>query len=487
MNRKRLAAFVAFAISSSSLLGSCKKPQNSILAIAHVTVIDMSGAPPAPDQAVLIDKGKIVALGSSNSVSIPAGAKLVDARGKFLIPGLSDMHVHLTGAGEPNGSREFFLPLLIANGITSVRDMGGYLDSLVPLRKEIEEEKRLGPRIVFAGPYLDGDPPAFQPAIVVKDSPQAYDAVQSLKQRRVDFIKVQSNLSRDAYFAIADSAKRQNISFVGHVPDRVTAWEAADAGQRSIEHLTGVLRACSTKEANLMRKQLAVLPVKLAPQQSGARQVAWQHELLNTYSERNATGLMVKFRERQTWQTPTVILLRNDSFLSANLGLTSDLRTKFVPQKLLARWRTGYTQQMTNVSADEFAVRAALLQKSLALVRKMQRGGVKILAGTDGAAPYVFPGFSLHEELALLVDAGLSPVEALQTATRNPAEFLGRLDSRGTIAVGKDADLILLDANPLEDIRNTQKIHAVILRGKLLERDALDQLLGDAEKFATVN
>ena len=477
MNRKRVAVFLSLGFAVSCFFIACKKEQNSFLAITHVTVIDMSGAQPAPGQTVLIEKDKITALGPSDSIPIPAAAQIVDGRGRFLIPGLSDMHLHLTGAGEPNGSREFFLPLLIANGITSVRDMGGYLDSLIPLRKEIEEGKRLGPRIVFAGPYLDGDPPAFQPAIVVKHREEAEAAVQTLQQRSVDFIKVQSNLSRDAYFAIADVAKEENVPFVGHVPDRVTAWEAADAGQRSIEHLTNVLRGCSTKEADLMRTQFR--------DSSGGGQLAWQRELLDTYSGENAAKLIAKFRERQTWQTATLILLRNVAFPSADPNLTTDPRAKYVPRKLLATWNEGYAQQINRATPAQVSLREALLEKSLSIVGQMQRGGVKILAGTDSAAPYVFPGFSLHEELALLVQAGLTPMEALQTATRNPAEFLSKLDSQGTIVVGKNADLLLLDANPLDDLRNTQKIRAVVIRGKLLDRTALDQLLADAAKFAT--
>ncbi len=479
MKHKRLAVFFPVAIAAICLFVACKKPQNFVLAITHVTVIDMTGAPPAPDQTVLIEKDKITALGPAGSISIPAGAQILDAHGKFLIPGLSDMHLHLTGAGEPNGSQEFLLPLLIANGIISVRDMGGYLESLVPLRKEIEEGKRLGPRIVFAGPYLDGDPPAFQPAIITKNRAQANDAVQSLKQRGVDFIKVQSNLSRDAYLAVAEIAKEQNISFVGHVPDRLTAWEAADAGQRSIEHLTNVLRGCSRNEAELMLKQFR--------DSSRGGQLAWQRELLDSYSEENAAKLIEKFHERQTWQTPTLILLRNVAFPSADANLTSDPRAKYVPRKLLATWNEGYAQQINNATPMQFSMRKALLEKSLGIAGQMQRGGVKILAGTDSAAPYVFPGSSLHEELALLVEAGLTPMESLQTATRNPAEFLGKLDSQGTIAVGKNADLLLLDANPLDDIRNTHKIRALILRGKLLDRAALDQLFSNAEKFAIGN
>jgi len=487
LKRKRCAALLSFVIAAFCLLAACKKPRSSVLAIAHVTVVDMTGAPAAPDQTVLIDKEKIIALGPSNSIPIPYGAKEIDGRGKFLIPGLSDMHVHLTGAGEPTGSRDFFLPLLLANGVTSVRDMGGYLDYLISLRKEIEEGMRVGPRIVFAGPYLDGDPPSFQPSLVVTNREQAVDDIHSLVGKGVDFIKVQSQLSREAYFAIAETCRAEHRTFSGHVPDRITAWEASDAGQRSIEHLTCELRACSASEADLIRRQFRILTKKATTAQSKARQLAWQREVLSSYSEQKATALIEKFREQQTWQTPTLILLRNDAFPTSNLNLTADPNAKYVPVKFLEGWRENFEQQMANTSAEEFSLRSAMFEKSLALVGLMQKGGVKILAGTDSAAPYVVPGFSLHEELALLVKAGLTPMEALQAATRNPAEFLGHLDSQGTVAVGKNADLVLLDSNPLDDIHNTQKIRAVILRGKLLDRSALDQLVINGEKFAVAN
>ena len=487
MSRRQVAAQFLLVVAVCCLLGACKKSKSSVLAITHVTVIDMTGAAPAAEQTVLIEQDKIVALGSSAFVSVPAGANIVEARGKFLIPGLSDMHVHLTGAGEPNGSREFFLPLLVANGITSVRDMGGYLDYLISLRREIDEGKRIGPRIVFPGPYLDGNPPSFQPSLVVTNRKQAIDDIHSLLEKGVDFIKVQSQLSRESYFAIAQTCRAEHLTFSGHVPDRVTAWEAADAGQRSIEHLTCELRACSTNEADLLRKQFRVLTKKATTAQSKARQLAWQREVLESYSEQKAAKLMAKFREQQTWQTPTLILLRNDAFPVADLNPASDPDTKYVPTKLLENWRKSDESQMKNISAEELSLRAAMLEKSLGLVGLMQKGGVKILAGTDSAAPYIVPGFSLQEELALLVRAGLTPMEALQAATRNPAEFLGHIETQGTVAVGKNADLLLLDANPLEDIHGTQKIHAVVLRGKLLDRSVLDQLLTNAEKFAVAN
>src|SRR5690348_1348356 len=213
-----LTVFCIFA------LISCSRSHEPIsLAFTHVTLIDATGADPKPDVTVVVRDGRIQAITPSASAPLPSNAQIIDATGKFLIPGLTDFHLHLTGAGEPSGSREFFLPLLLANGITTVRDMGGYLQSLVPLRKEIREGKRLGPEIFFAGPYLDGDPPSFQPSLVVTNATQATDDVQSLIAQGVDFIKVQSILSRTAYFAIADAAKQQHISFVGHVPDRVTA------------------------------------------------------------------------------------------------------------------------------------------------------------------------------------------------------------------------------------------------------------------------
>jgi imidazolonepropionase-like amidohydrolase len=417
-------------------------------------------------------------------VFIPRGTKTLDATGKFLMPGLVDMHAHLTGASEPSGSREFILPLLLANGITTVRDMGGDLDSLLKLRREIESGKLQAPRIFFAGPYLDGSPPFFQPSLVVTNATEAADDVHSLISRGADFIKVQSNLGRDAYFAIADVCRREQITFVGHVPDRVTAAEASDAGQKSIEHLTGILRACSSEEPSLMRKQFAAGPQKATIGQSVNRELAWQIELLQSYSDEQAVALIAKFHRNRTWQVPTLILLRNDAFPTPENDPSRDPRRRYIPLQVLANWERGTKDRDKGATAEEFVLRSRLMQASLRIVGKMNAAGVDIMAGTDTTAPYVFPGSSLHEELALLVQAGLTPMQALQTATIRPAEFLGKLETQGTIQQGKIADLLLLDASPLEDIHNTEKIRAVILRGKLLDRNVLDELLTKEESFA---
>jgi imidazolonepropionase-like amidohydrolase len=475
------------ALVAVAILGACSKSDDRPLAITHVTVIDATGAPPRPDMTVVVVGHRISAIDPSSSASIPFRAQTIDATGNFLIPGLVDSHLHLTGAGEPNGSRQYFLPLLLANGITTVRDMGGYLESLVPLRREIRSGKRLGPQIFFAGPYLDGDPPSFQPSLVVTNAPQVVTDIQTLVQKGVDFIKVQSTLSRDAYFAIAETCRREHITFVGHVPDRVTAAEASDAGQKSIEHLTGVLRACSTDEPALIREQLRPTPKNESPRDAHTRELAGERELLAMYSPRNADALIAKFSANHTWQVPTLILLRNDVFSPADADLLSEALLRFVPRGIAQEWPKARQENDQFATPQEFALRADLLARFMQLVGRMQSAGVRILAGTDTAAPYLVPGFALHQELVLLVQSGLTPMQALQGATQGPAELLGKLPTQGTVEPGKFADLLLLDANPLDDIRNTQKIRAVVLRGKLLDRAALDALLSSVEKFAATN
>ncbi|MGA2095201.1 MAG: amidohydrolase family protein, partial [Candidatus Acidiferrum sp.] len=400
-----LATSSVLILLALTLVG-CSAPHTPTLAIIHATVIDATGAPPRQDSTVLIEGQKITAIGPSASISFSNSTPTLDATGKFLIPGLVDSHVHLTGASEPTGSRDFILPLLLANGITTARDMGGDLDSLKTLRHEIDSGKLQAPRIFFAGPYLDGDPPFFQPSLVVTNATQAADDVHSLTYRGADFIKVQSNLSRAAYFSIAEVCRREHITFVGHVPDHVTAGEASDAGQKSIEHLTCVLRACSSDEPSLIRKQFASAPKHSTNVQSANRELNWQRQLLDTYSDQQASALIQKFLGNRTWQVPTLILLRNDAFPTPETDPSHDPRQKYIPTHVLQNWRKGTEDRDKGATPDEFTLRANLMQASSRIVAKMRAAGVGILAGTDTTAPYVFPGSSLHEELALLVEAG---------------------------------------------------------------------------------
>jgi imidazolonepropionase-like amidohydrolase len=233
-----------------------------------------------------------------------------------------------------------------------------------------------------------------------------------------------------------------------------------------------------------MREQLYIPLKQETAEQSHGRIAQWQRELLATYSPEKAVALIAKFKEKGVWQTPTLILLKNDAFPTLEDSALFDHRDKYIPPRTLAIWKKARAEQMRVLSPKGSELHAQLLRKSMDIVAQMQRAGVKILAGTDAPAPYVFPGSSLHDELQLLVESGLTPFEALQSVTRSPAEFLHTAKDSGIVAKGKFADLLLLDANPLDDIRNTRKIHAVILRGKLLDRATCDRLLADAKSFA---
>jgi hypothetical protein len=466
------------------LTAACHKPQSATSAITHVTIIDATGAPPKRNSTILIDHEKISAIGPDSSLDVPPGAQIIDATGKYMIPGLADMHIHLMGAGEPTGSREFILPLLIANGITTVRDMGGDVAQLKKLKSEIDSGAQPGPQIFFTGPYLDGNPPYFQPSIVVVTPAEADAAVRKLKSQGVDFIKVQSRLKPEAYFAIAEAAHKENIRFVGHVPDSISAAQASDAGQASIEHLTGILLACSFKEAELRQQQLDPPHHKETPRQTSLRQRAWQQAVLDTYSPEKAQKLYAKFLANHTWQVPTLPLLIELAFLTPATDRSSDPNLKYIPQNLQKIWRQGRAESLANKTPGDFLLRAKLVEASLKAVGDMHNAGIPIMAGTDSTAPNLVPGFSLHESIADLVQAGLTPMQALQAATSRPAEFLNRATEQGTIAPGQRADLVLLDADPLSDIHNTQKIQAVFLKGKYLDRVALDALLTHAAEFA---
>jgi imidazolonepropionase-like amidohydrolase len=475
-----------FLLCFSLVLSSCSLSPHAI-AITHVTVIDVAGGPSQTDSTVIVYGAQISAVGPSLSVAIPRGARVIDGSRKFVIPALVDMHVHLTGAGEPTGSREFFLPLLVANGITTVRDMGGKVEYLKQLRGEIDSGKRLGPRIFFTGPYLDGDPPSFQPSIVVRTAEDGKQAVDQLKKQGVDFIKVQSRLSRGAYFAIAAESRAQGIRFVGHVPDTVSAFEASDAGQASIEHLTGILVATSSKEEELRREQLAPAPAGTTADSAVERNRVWLRSMLESQSPQKTDALLREFVKNRTVQVPTFPILVHLGFMTPETDLRHDALRKYLSTQLRQIWDEGRRESVEHLSEPDFDLRRELLKRSLEIVGKMIAAGVPIIAGTDAAAPNVFPGFSLHEDLELMVVVGMTPLQALQAATSTPATFLGVRGEQGSVAEGQRADLVLLDADPLLDISNARRIRAVVLDGKLLEKSELDELLASAERFAAAH
>lgn len=440
------------------------------LVVNHVTVIDATGAPAKPDMSVVISGRRIVGLGRAGRVRLPKDALVVNASGKFLIPGLWDMHVH-------EWNKEVFFPLFIANGITGVRDMFSPLPPIKQWRAEVAAGTTTGPRIFAAGILVDGPYPLCAPcSIAVGNADEGRQAVSKVREMGADFVKVYSMLPRDAYFAIADEAKRQHMVFAGHVPEFVSAAEASDAGQKSIEHLMGVIVACSSKEEELRKENEARLRAEGIRMDTATNE---QAAALDSFDEKKAAALFARFVKNGTWMCPTLSVLRAAAF-SGDADFRDDPRMKYVPGFLKNKyWVDAYGWK--EHTAEDNARAKRVFQKQLEVVGMMRRAGVRFIAGTDTANPYVFPGSSLHEELALLVQAGFTPAQALQSATRDAAEYLGLLDSAGTIEKGKTADLVLLDADPLADIGNTKKINAVVLGGKLISKQELDKMLADVE------
>ena len=451
------------------------KPQAKPLVINRVTVIDATGAEAKSDMTVVITGDRITTIGNAAGVKIPKDAQVVEAAGKFLIPGLWDMHAHIASKD--------FLPLFIANGVTGARDMGGVWETLSLWRKLIKEGRLTGPRIVASGPIVDGPKPVWPYSIAVANEKQARLAVTSLKQRGVDFIKVYSLLPREAYLAIADEARKQGISIAGHTPYSVSAAEVADAGQKSIEHLDTIMLACSEREEDVIKELQDAIknPEPLAAVLTVMR--ARAQSIADGYDEGKAQELFARMSKNGVRLCPTLTVQRAITMLGDS-AFTNDPRLKYIPASIKQGWDPKNDVRMKSFTSEDMDRARESFQRLLDRVGAIRRAGVELLAGTDTPNPYCFPGFSLHDELALLVKAGLSPMEALQVATRDAAKFLGLSDSLGTIEQGKIADLVLLDGSPLAEITNTQKINAVVTGGKLIDKAGLQAMLAQAEAAA---
>ena len=461
MKRLRLVVFLVPFI----LFSGCGSDSERF-SFQNVTVIDVTDGTVKPHMTVTITGDSITAVTPDGSEDKTRQGVTFYAAGKFVIPGLFDMHVHFA-AEESN------LLAFVANGVTFVRDMGSIvidpggpegftyrsreemLNRILGTREKIANGILLGPEIVTPGVIMTGplppeapfESPEFQWALTEEGETRA--AARYLKNRGVDFLKVHTMPSREVYFAVADEAEKLGIPFAGHVPISVSAVEAVLSRQASIEHQTGVeeyMAAGETGKADERRAQL-----------------------FDFYAENPSA-----------WHCPTLVV-------SLGFEKARDLidhperepRLAYICPELVAWWNTYWPPE--TYTGDDTA-KTSTLEDKMAWVGEMRDRGIGIMAGTDFAALFVYPGFSLHDELVLLNRAGLSPLETLQTATINPARFLGLEKTHGTVEAGKRADLVLLEANPLEDIANTTKIAGVVVRGRYLSKADISDMLAEIRR-----
>ena len=497
---QRVGIFVSrlFVIFVPLIVLACNSDQSTAIdqlevwLIQDVSIIDVESGYIIPNRSVVVKGNRIASVSPSADMETPAGARLIDGAGKFLIPGLWDAHIHTSGIAE---SRNSILPLLIANGVTGVRSMAadchlGDGNCGEPIhefhvfndwRDQIAAGEIVGPRLVGSSYYTNG--PASVDESSIENPATAEHArgyARLLNDRGVDLIKVYSGMYREAFFAMADEARGFGLEFGGHVPLTIRASEASDAGMATIEHITGILEECSTKEE-------ALRPTLVASYR-GVDELSssfWPTliEFAQTFDHQKCQQLYERLATNGTWHVPT---LNVDAFFSDLESPREDWRDdpniKYVPRSEVDLWNRLEHDYYEGVENYKQALQPHF-QKSFEITRDTHRAGVPMMAGSDAGEYGIVWGFSLHDELEYLVAAGFSELEALQAATLSPARYRGMEDQLGTIEKGKLADLVLLSANPLEDISNMRTIETVVANGRVYRRSDLDALLNKVEEY----
>lgn len=426
-----------------------------LLAITNTTVIDPSTGSAREDQTVIVRDRRIAAVGSASSTRVPSGARRIEGRGTFVIPGLWDMHVH----NDLPGGRGL-LPLFVAHGVTGVRDMNGRLEPLRAMQRDIAAGRQVGPRMVVSGPYIIGQPVPL-PHLLARTAGEGARAVDSLIRTGVDFIKVHNGLTPAAYFGAARRARERGIVFAGHVFPPVTPVQAADSGQRSQEHLSAFPNECTPADSTRLA---AAHPI--------------QRLLLGPCTSVPQVPDYAKLAARGSWITPTLIVQTPAAELRLSVR-RGDRVSAFFTDSLIDL--IGIVMPLPpDPSPTHVMLGRELFGRRVALVGALARAGVPLLTGTDSPLTTSLPGESVHDELDLFVQAGMTPVQVLRAAAWEPVRYLAATDSMGTVAAGKVADLVVLEGNPLTDVRHVRRIRAVVANGVAYDRAALDALIEGA-------
>ena len=438
MKNQNLKSILLLIIASFWIYTFCQSSIESTV-LKDVAIIHPQWGLVQKGMSVLIQGEKIAKIEKTARIQIPNNSIVIDLSDKYLIPGLWDMHVHTCWK---SGLDTTFLPLFLANGVTGIRDLGGKLDLLNLYKRKIQDDPALGPDLYGCGPILDGNPPAdYEVTIPLDNEKQAIQVVDSLRNAGADFIKVYSLLRPNVYQAIAEHCKKLDLPFSGHVSEFVTPFDASRAGQRSLEHLNRIEDFCINKKET-------------------------------------CDSLIQTLKENNTWVCPTLVLYDYKAYCYEQRILHKE-NLKYIEDSIVQRWEESRTNRVDRIkNEEEWKTLQKRYENQINVVTQLYRSGINILTGTDVAGtPYVLPGFSIHDELSLLVKAGLSEYEALKCATFNPAKYLAIDDLHGSIESGKIANLVVLDENPIDNIENTMKIFGVVRKGKFLDRKYLEDLL----------
>jgi imidazolonepropionase-like amidohydrolase len=430
-------------------------PQNSaappVTAFVNVNVLPMDRNAVLSDQTVVVRDSRIVSVGPAASVTVPPGAQRVDARGKFLMPALAEMHAHIPGGAAPDAEIERTLFLYAANGVGTIRGMLGHPRHL-EYRERVAKGELFSPRIYTSGPSFN-DKTAPTPEAAVK-------AVIEQKAAGYDLLKIHPGVPRAAFDALDQKADELGIPFAGHVPLQVGLHRALAAKYKSIDHLDGYVEALAK---NPYQSQFFGL------------------NLVNEVDESRIPSLVAETKAAGTWMVPTQILMESLLNEESTEAMAQWPEMKYVPRQTLQNWIDQKAGMTTKVSAAD---RGKLLALRRNVVKALLAGGVPFALGSDAPQWWNVPGFSAHRELKTIVSAGFSPFQALESGTINAARYFGTASATGSVASGMRADLILLDANPLDNIDNTTKIAGVMLNGRWMSRADLDKRLGEVAKQA---
>lgn len=433
-------------------------------AFTNVNVVPMTSNRVDKGQTVIVSAGRIAGIGPSASVAIPPEAQIIDGNGKYLAPGLADMHAHPMTVAD--------LDAYLASGVTLIRAMWGE-PAVLHLREAVAAGDVAGPRIFTGGRIVDGEPIIHYGSDSVLNAADAEDVVRRHKQAGYDFIKVYSNLSVEAFDAIARAAGANDIPFAGHIPDAVAAPHAFRAGMQTAEHLIGIGPATIVAGAEYYTRFHPAFPDYAA--RIGTGEIA----LEKVYDDAKLKDLAKLARETGIWTVPTLTTIRGTAASPEEITAFSERKeTQYVDYTVMSFWRASASFRAA-WTPDTYRGAKLQLEQELRQVKAFHDAGARILAGTDAPNPWAFVGFGMVDELELYVEAGLSPFAALQTATTAPAEFMDEAGHSGIVAQGTRADLVLLDGNPLESVAAYRNIAGVMAAGQWFDRDNLDSRLAE--------